>query len=99
MSEELPADCAAVLTKLAAFLDGECVEAEADEIRGHLEACDRCVEDADVALALKSLVRRCCRSAAAPQALRMAIWTTYSSARQTSVEYSEFTTVRFPPPQ
>jgi anti-sigma factor (TIGR02949 family) len=91
------ADCAAVLARLAQFLDGECVEAEADEIRGHLDACDRCVEDADVALALKALVQRCCRAAAAPQTLRTAIWTTYSCTQQTSVEYTEITTVRFPP--
>jgi len=94
---EPAADCAAVLAKLAQFLDGECAEAEADEIRGHLDACDRCVEDADVALALKALVQRRCRAAAAPQTLRASILTTYSSPQRTSVEYTEITTHRFPP--
>ncbi len=95
---EHPLDCDAVLTRLYAFLDGECSEHEADEIRHHLDACDHCVEDAEVALALKALVQRCCRTASAPQTLRTQILSRYSSAGYTSIRYTEITETRGTPP-
>lgn len=82
-------DCAAVLNRLYAFLDGECVEAEADTIRTHLDACDNCVEDADVAQALKALIKRGCHAEAAPATFRTRILTQYSSGGYTSVRYTE----------
>ncbi len=83
-------DCARVLAHLHEFLDGECAELEADEIRHHLDACDRCVEDADTLVALKALVRRCCRQQAAPEDLRVRLTTRYSRVSITRVDYVEF---------
>jgi len=91
-------DCDAVLTRLYAFLDGECSEHEADDIRHHLDACDQCVEDAEAALALKALVQRCCRTASAPQTLRSRILSTYSAAGYTHIQITEITEVRRPLP-
>ncbi len=82
-------DCAAVLRRLYLFLDGECLESEADEIRAHLDACESCVEDADVALALKALVKRCCGGACAPSHLRDRIFTQYRAVSYTRIEYTE----------
>lgn len=82
-------DCAAVLNRLYEFLDGECAEDVADEIRAHLDACDNCVEDADVALALKALVKRCCGRACAPPSLRTRIMTQHLTVTYTRVEYTE----------
>lgn len=81
-------DCSLVLARLWQFLDGECDETEADEIRNHLDACDHCVEDADTALALKALVQRCCRKTTAPETLRVKLTTIYSVG-YTRVEYTE----------
>ena len=79
MSDPTPdEDCSLVLQRLAAFLDGECTDTDADEIRAHLEYCDTCVEDADVALALKALVKRCCAPQPCPEGLRSRIVTTYT---------------------
>lgn len=89
-------ECAAVLEKLFEFLDGECSDPQADEIRSHLDACDRCVEDADVALALKALVKRCCGSGPAPASLRASIMTQYSRPGLTVTRYTEVTQVRPP---
>jgi len=91
-------DCAAVLARLYAFLDGECDEVEADEIRHHLDACDHCVEDADVALALKALVHRCCRAAAAPETLRTRLVAQYSVTTRTTYTRVDVTQLRIAPP-
>nr|NLI50988.1 mycothiol system anti-sigma-R factor [Propionibacterium sp.] len=81
-------DCSWVLERLYQFLDGECPEVEADDIRHHLDACDRCVEDADAVLALKALVQRCCRqSATAPPELRLRLTTQYSRVSITRIEF------------
>lgn len=82
-------DCDAVLARLYEFLDGECPEADADAIRAHLDACEHCVEDADAAVALQALVKRCCCGPTAPPALRERILTTYS------VTYTRVSTVEF----
>jgi len=81
-------DCTWVLERLHQFLDGECPDIEADEIRHHLDACDRCVEDADTVLALKALVQRCCRRATAPADLRLRLTTQYSRVSITRIEYN-----------
>ena len=58
--------------------------------RHHLDACDRCVEDADTVLTLKALVRRCCRHTTAPDDLRVRLTARYSRVSITRVDYVEF---------
>lgn len=79
-------ECAPILARLYVFLDGECPETEADVIRAHLDVCDHCVEDAEVALALKALVRRCCTESTPPAGLRARVVTTYRSISYTRSE-------------
>ena len=68
--------CEHVLQRLYEFHDHALTEAEADEIREHLLACDPCLDRYDVEQALRLLIRRCCAAQAAPETLRMRIRTT-----------------------
>ncbi|MGC4153849.1 MAG: mycothiol system anti-sigma-R factor [Propionicimonas sp.] len=73
MSEHV---CDHILERLYAFHDQELTEAEADEIREHLLACEPCLDRYDVEQALRMLIRRCCSGQAAPESLRLRIRTT-----------------------
>lgn len=75
------AECAAILAHMQEFLDHELSEASADAIRAHLDACEQCLDDYDVVFALKHLVNRCCRTAKAPQQLRVTIMTSITRWR------------------
>lgn len=68
--------CDHILEQLYAFHDRELTEAEADEIREHLLACEPCLDRYDVEQALRVLIRRCCSGQAAPESLRLRIRTT-----------------------
>lgn len=72
-------DCAAVARTVHAFLDGELPEADADDLRAHLDACEQCLDEVEVVNALKALVRRSCEGAHAPDALRLRIVTQVTS--------------------
>ena len=52
------------------------LDAEADEIRQHLLACEPCLDRYDVEEALRLLIRRCCSGQSAPEGLRLRIRTT-----------------------
>jgi len=75
---ERPLDCTFVLARVHAFLDGELDEREADALRRHLDACEHCLDEADLAAALKRLVRRSCAGHPAPPTLRLRIVTQIS---------------------
>ena len=64
LSEHEFVDCRYVLQKVDAFLDGELTEADADEVRRHLDACEHCLDQADVEATLRKVVRRCRRGVA-----------------------------------
>lgn len=65
-------DCSEVLTKLAFFLDHELAEADAVEIRHHLDACAPCLDMMALERTIKALVARsCCESA--PETLRQQV--------------------------
>ena len=66
-------DCAYVVARVHRLLDGELGEAEADQLRHHIDACERCLDEADLMALLKSVVRRSCSSCAAPETLRLRI--------------------------
>lgn len=78
MSEEYDfTECDAVLSRIYAFLDGEASEEAADEIRHHLDACEHCLDQADVAAAIKAMVQRCCAPPPAPETLRQSLYARY----------------------
>lgn len=72
-SEEDLMACSRALGQVQAFLHGELSESEADEIRHHLDACERCMDDFDVEQAIGHLLRRCHPPATASSQLRMRI--------------------------
>jgi mycothiol system anti-sigma-R factor len=84
-------ECIMVLARMHAFLDGECDEREADDIRHHLDACESCLESVEVAAALKALVRRCCCEPTAPDDLRAKLLSRYG-IQSVCVEYTEVRT-------
>ncbi|MGC3952649.1 MAG: mycothiol system anti-sigma-R factor [Propionicimonas sp.] len=71
--------CDHILERVYAFHDQELTEAEADEIRQHLMACEPCLDHYDVEQALRLLIKRCCGGQSAPESLRMRIRTTITS--------------------
>jgi len=64
MNCENPADCAEVLNQVYAYLDGELSTTDLDRIREHLADCSPCLQQYDLDIALKALVRRSCRESA-----------------------------------
>ncbi|MCW5951639.1 MAG: mycothiol system anti-sigma-R factor [Propionibacteriaceae bacterium] len=76
MSDPTSHACDHILDRLYQFHDHELTEAEADEIREHLLACEPCLDRYDVEQALRMLIRRCCSGQSAPESLRLRIRTT-----------------------
>ena len=58
------ADCAQALARVYEYLDGEMSPADLDRIREHIEDCGPCLQEYDLDIALKALVRRSCRESA-----------------------------------
>ena len=68
--EPMTDECHLVLTKLQQFLDNEVDEATEESIREHLMACEPCMDEADIASAVKSLVKRANSPSAIPEYLQ-----------------------------
>jgi len=58
------ADCAQALARVYEYLDGEMSPADLDRIREHIDDCGPCLQQYDLDIALKALVRRSCRESA-----------------------------------
>lgn len=65
--------CMQALANVHAFLHHEMTEADADLLRHHLHACERCMENFDVEQAITAMLRRCCAEPKAPAQLRLTI--------------------------
>ncbi|MDN5570497.1 MAG: mycothiol system anti-sigma-R factor [Propionibacteriaceae bacterium] len=85
----IPLDCKAVSRRVEALLDGELDDAGADELRHHIDACEHCLEVADLVEALKRLVHRSCSGQIAPPALRARIVTQITQVSYTRIEFRE----------
>ncbi|GEL95477.1 mycothiol system anti-sigma-R factor [Cellulomonas composti] len=68
-----PCNCDEAVAELWAYLDSELEALEAARVRAHLEGCHGCLEEHDVELVVKKLVRRCYQDDAAPDELRARI--------------------------
>ncbi len=64
--------CAEALDRLFEYLDSELEEPDQERVRSHLEECKPCLEEFDVELVVKRLVRRCCQEEA-PADLRVRV--------------------------
>jgi mycothiol system anti-sigma-R factor len=66
--------CDKAVSELWAYLDSELDTPDAERVKHHLEACGGCLEEHDVELVVKKLVRRCyAQDESAPEALRAKI--------------------------
>jgi len=65
-------NCDDALDHLWEYLDSELPDVDAATVRTHLEECRGCLEEYDVDVVVKHLVRRGCQEVA-PQALRLRI--------------------------
>lgn len=65
--------CNLALRSVHAFLHGELPESQADEIRRHLMACEKCMDNFDAEEFIGTLLRRCYGPATAPSTLRMRV--------------------------
>lgn len=68
-------ECVAALHQVHAFLHGEMVEADADVVRHHLHACERCMETYEIEQAIDAMIRRAHKPVNAPATLSMRIQT------------------------
>lgn len=66
-------DCIRALQEVHAFLHGELMERDADLIRLHLHACEKCMDQFDIESTITKLVQRSHRAPAAPSNLRARI--------------------------
>ena len=65
-------NCADALDRLWEYLDAELGAPDAETVRAHLAECEGCLEEYDVDVVVKTIVRRGCQEAA-PEALRLRI--------------------------
>ena len=74
-------DCREVLDRVYEYLDGEMNVIDLNKIREHLDECGPCLQQYDLDVALKALVRRSCACEPAPPALRERIMVRITEAR------------------
>ena len=58
------ADCAQALARVYEYLDGELSPSDLERIREHIDDCGPCLQQYDLDIALKALVRRSCQESA-----------------------------------
>ena len=68
-------ECVQALAKVHAFLHNELFEADADVIRLHLHACERCMENFEIESTITEMIQRSQPSSAAPTTLSARIQT------------------------
>lgn len=67
-----PCGCDEAVGRLWEYVDSELEDLDARRVQAHLVECAPCLEEEQVELVLKQLVRRCCQEEA-PAALRVRI--------------------------
>lgn len=73
-------DCDEAVAELWAYLDAELEPLEAARVKAHLDGCRGCLEEHDVEVVVKKLVRRCWSDEeAAPPDLRARIHATLTT--------------------
>lgn len=66
-------ECVRALEAVHAFLHGEVEEHDADQIRIHLHACERCMENFEIESTITEMIQRSNRTTTAPVSLRTRI--------------------------
>ena len=66
-------DCSEVLHRIYEYLDGEMSGSDVTRVAQHLAECQPCLDQHDLDLAMKALVKRSCAGDHAPATLRVQI--------------------------
>jgi anti-sigma factor (TIGR02949 family) len=81
MTDEHTKDCELVLEHVQEFLDNELDSATEDAVRAHIAICEPCLDQAEVWMAVKTLVKRACTTESAPDTLVTRVSLRVSSLR------------------
>jgi len=81
MTDDHTKDCEMVLEHVQEFLDNELDSATEDAVRAHIAICEPCLDQAEVWMAVKTLVKRACTTESAPDALVSRVSLRISSLR------------------
>ena len=81
MTDDHTKDCELVLEHVQEFLDNELDSATEDAVRAHIAICEPCLDQAEVWMAVKTLVKRACTTESAPDALVSRVSLRVSSLR------------------
>jgi anti-sigma factor (TIGR02949 family) len=81
MTDEHTKECEMVLEHVQEFLDNELDSATEDAVRAHIAICEPCLDQAEVWMAVKTLVKRACTTESAPDALVSRVSLRISSLR------------------
>jgi anti-sigma factor (TIGR02949 family) len=81
MTDEHTKECEMVLEHVQEFLDNELDSATEDAVRAHIAICEPCLDQAEVWMAVKTLVKRACTTDSAPDTLVSRVSLRVSSLR------------------
>ena len=81
MTEEHTKECEMVLEHVQEFLDNELDSATEDAVRAHIAICEPCLDQAEVWMVVKTLVKRACTTESASDALVSRVSLRISSLR------------------
>ena len=81
MTDDHAKECEMVLEHVQEFLDNELDSATEDAVRAHIAICEPCLDQAEVWMAVKTLVKRACTTESAPDALVSRVSLRVSSLR------------------
>jgi anti-sigma factor (TIGR02949 family) len=81
MTDEHTKECEMVLEHVQEFLDNELDSATEDAVRAHIAICEPCLDQAEVWMAVKTLVKRACTTESAPDTLVTRVSLRVSSLR------------------
>ena len=81
-------ECLDVVEHIYEYVDGEVSPQALAAVREHLLSCPPCLEQHDVQVALKALVKRCCQDTA-PASLRVRILARITETRVTEAHTTE----------
>ncbi len=81
MTDEHTKECEMVLEHVQQFLDNELDSATEEAVRAHIAICEPCLDQAEVWMAVKTLVKRACTTESAPDTLASRVSLRVSSLR------------------
>ncbi len=81
MTDDHAKECEMVLEHVQEFLDNELDSATEEAVRAHIAICEPCLDQAEVWIAVKTLVKRACTTESAPETLVSRVSLRVSSLR------------------